>query len=281
MAARDLTFQVRRPSGRPARTVRPVRARRTYTRGQLLAAIRRWVDRYGEPPASADWEPSRARRIGHAWRAERFEAGRWPSMRMVRTEFGSLNAAIREAGFEPRPSPTRVRTQIRDPDEILRAIREWAALYGEPPAMSDWDPSRARRNGHQWRIDRYRAGDWPSTRTVCAHFGNFRRAVAAAGLEPRAQGRHAARTPAYEAPRLSVVEHGYAVQKEAFAPLLTQRVHDVVHAQRAGDGWALRGALVDLAATALEWAEALDGDYPASALEALAIRRASAGRAAA
>lgn len=276
--ARDLTFAVRRTAVADAPPQAARQVRRTYTRAQLLEAIRHWVERYGEPPTSADWEPSRARRIGQAWRAERFHAERWPSMRMVRTEFGCLNAAIAEAGFAPRPSPTRVRTQIRDSAEILRAIREWTALYGEPPAMSDWDPSRARRHGHQWRIDRYRAGDWPSTRTVCNYFGNFRSAVVAAGLEPRPQGHHATQTPAYEAPRLSVVEQAAAMPRQAHVPLLAQRVRAVVEAQRAADAWPLRGALVDLAATALEWAEALGGDHPMSALEAIAIRRAAASR---
>jgi hypothetical protein len=50
----------------------------------VLEAIRRWNKRYGEPPTLADWEPLRARERGQEWRAKRFEAGDWPSTRMVR-----------------------------------------------------------------------------------------------------------------------------------------------------------------------------------------------------
>jgi hypothetical protein len=144
--------------------------------------------------------------------------------------------------------------------------------------MSDWDPSRARRYGHQWRIDRYRAGDWPSTRTVCAHFGNFRGAVAAAGLAPRPPGRRAPQAPQYEAPAPELAERSLALNADALGQLLAQRVRTVAEAQRATDAWSLRGALVDLAATSLEWAEALGGEHPMSAMEALALRRHGSGR---
>jgi hypothetical protein len=270
-----VTFGLRRAPG-IAREALPRRGARSYSRAQLLDAIRRWVERYGEPPTSADWEPSRARRAGQTWRAERFETATWPTMRMLRTEFGSLNAAIRAAGFEPRTAPTRIRSQIRDPAEILRAIREWTALYGAPPAMSDWDPSRARRQGHHWRIERYRAGDWPSARTVCSRFGSFRDATVAAGLEPRPQGRHAPQAPEYSTPRLEADEPGPAA--ETLKEVLALRVRAVAEARRSGDEWSLRAALVDVAAGALAWAEALGGDHPASVMETLAIRRhASAG----
>src|SRR5439155_1635743 len=88
--ARAEPFEVRRLA-----EVRPLaaRARRSskYTREEVLAAIRRWADRYGEPPTMVDWEPARARRLGQHWRAERYEGGDWPTARMV-SKFASFNA---------------------------------------------------------------------------------------------------------------------------------------------------------------------------------------------
>jgi hypothetical protein len=68
---------------------------------------------YGEPPRTLDWEPARARRLGHEWRADRFEGGLWPSVRVLRRQFGSFNAAIEAAGFTPRPAPSRVCRKFR------------------------------------------------------------------------------------------------------------------------------------------------------------------------
>src|SRR4051794_36610564 len=59
---------------------------------EVLVAIRSWNEQYGEPPKLADWEPSRARSRGQAWRAERFAAGEWPTTRMVRYHFGTMSA---------------------------------------------------------------------------------------------------------------------------------------------------------------------------------------------
>src|SRR6202008_3558371 len=80
----------RRPTG--SRTGRPRRAR-SFSADEITGAIRRWTDRYGEPPTMADWEPARARRLGQGWRADRFEDGQWPSGRVVSLEFGRFNPA--------------------------------------------------------------------------------------------------------------------------------------------------------------------------------------------
>ncbi len=60
---------------------------------------------YGRAPASANWDPARARRLGQPARAERFYAdGCWPWQARVIGLFGRGNDAIVTAGFEPTPT---------------------------------------------------------------------------------------------------------------------------------------------------------------------------------
>ncbi|HEX5782972.1 MAG TPA: hypothetical protein VFX80_13675 [Solirubrobacteraceae bacterium] len=72
---------------------------------------------------------------------------------------------------------------------IIEKILEWDARYGEPPCSADWNPSLARWRAQEWRADRYREGDWPSTNAAKRPFdGSFDAAIRAAGLEPRRPG---------------------------------------------------------------------------------------------
>ena len=66
-----------------------------YEAEGIIEAIRRWADRYGEPPTVADWDPTRAYRIGQQRQAERFHAGEWPSADIVRAAFRPFNAPWR------------------------------------------------------------------------------------------------------------------------------------------------------------------------------------------
>lgn len=69
---------------------------------------------------------------------------------------------------------------------IVGRIQEWALLYGEPPAMPDWNPIKAREMRDEWRAQRFEADDrWPWFMTVVKRFGSWNAAVAAAGFEPR------------------------------------------------------------------------------------------------
>lgn len=82
------------------------RANRLWPKERIIKKIKEWAERYGEPPTSEDWNPSLVRwRGGHNATAisERFSAGEWPWAITVRTRFGSWNAGIAAAGFEPRP----------------------------------------------------------------------------------------------------------------------------------------------------------------------------------
>jgi hypothetical protein len=98
-----------------------------WDRDSIIIAIQEWVATYGEPPRAADWNPSSAKWSGQLWRVERYRAGRadgspWPALNSAKRPFGgSLNLAIRAAGFEPaRPGPKR-RSDV-DPEQAHRAV---------------------------------------------------------------------------------------------------------------------------------------------------------------
>src|ERR1700710_2112931 len=98
-----------------------------WDRDSIIIAIQEWVATYGEPPRAADWNPSSAKWAGQLWRVARYRAGRadgspWPALNSAKRPFdGSLNEAIRAAGFEAaRPGPRR-RTDV-DPEQAHRAV---------------------------------------------------------------------------------------------------------------------------------------------------------------
>jgi hypothetical protein len=215
---------------------------------EILDAIRRWAGMYGLAPTMADWEPSRARRQNQERRAERWEAGGWPSVRIVRSHFGTMSSAIRAAGLPARESPSRARPHVRSAEAVLDAIRAWNERYGEPPGMADWAPTRARRAGQQWRVARFYEGDWPSIATVRSHFGTLNNAIATAGLRPRAPGQRArSRHPP---------DHSSAtINPDRHRQLLTLRVRSVGNAARRDDPDLLIESLNDLAVAALTWAD--------------------------
>jgi hypothetical protein len=222
----------------------------------ILEAIRRWADLYGAPPTMADWEPSRARRLGQDWRAGRWQSGDWPTARLVRTHFGTLSAAVRAAGMPARRAPTRSRRHLVSSETVLDAIRAWHARYGEPPAMTDWDPSRARTQNQHWRIARYYEGDWPSINTVRRHFGTLNQAVQAAGLPPRTPGQHA---PAESRPR----SRSEPATRPRAQNVLALRVRSVAQLARRDQPHLLIQALTDLAAAASSWADEVRAQAPA------------------
>ena len=94
-----------------------------WTRETIIEKIREWNDRYGEPPCSADWNPSLARWRAQEWRAERYRDGFWPSTNAAKRPFdGSFDAAVRAAG--PGAAPLRSAPpsgRCRAPDVEQRA----------------------------------------------------------------------------------------------------------------------------------------------------------------
>jgi hypothetical protein len=229
---------------------------RSFTRAEIEQAIRSWAEQYGDVPTVTDLEPSRARRMGQEWRAERFEQGTWPGISVIRREYGTLGAAVAAAGLRPRRGPSRIRRKLLGPEEILDAIREWTRRHGEPPTMADWEPSRARRSGQSWRIARYRRGDWPSARSVCNHFGNFTTAVTRAGLQPRPRGQRQSTVEAWRAANRDAVEQLRLATISGVGPAdVARQTKRVARARAEGGTSDLRRELLGLAAAALRWAD--------------------------
>jgi hypothetical protein len=227
---------------------------------EIIAALRRWVELYGEPPRMIDWEPARARRLGQEWRAERFEEDRWPTVRMVRRVFPTFNAAIDAAGLQRRPAPSRTRPNLTGPEAITDAMIEWTRRYGDVPTMADWDPTRARRLGQEWRIARYHDGDWPSARSVALNFGSFAKAAAAAGLTGRPRSTDIGTRQVQRAANRLAAAQASASGSVPGKAELARHVHAVVLAREGGDPAALHAALIGLAGAALAWAELFGAD---------------------
>jgi hypothetical protein len=87
-------------------------------------------------------------------------------------------------------SGVRVGEQKRvwTPEIIIERMHQWAMMMGEPPAVPDWMPSKARAINDPARAERFYAGDgyWPHAETVVRAFGSWSNAMRAAGYEPRA-----------------------------------------------------------------------------------------------
>lgn len=111
------------PARASATATPPRRARRGHprlTRAEILAAIRRWHERYGEAPTMADWDPYRARQLGQSWRITRYDEGDWPSIKSVRNHFGRLSDAVAAAGLVPRrQGQQRAQPELRLDDSVL------------------------------------------------------------------------------------------------------------------------------------------------------------------
>ncbi|MDX6708925.1 MAG: hypothetical protein QOI48_4771 [Solirubrobacteraceae bacterium] len=121
-----------------------------WDRDSIIIAIQEWVATYGEPPRAADWNPSSAKWSGQLWRIEHYRAGRadgssWPALNSAKRPFGgSLNDAIRAAGFEPaKPGPRRRRDV--DPEQAHREVMspEGRAMVAEALARARESERRA------------------------------------------------------------------------------------------------------------------------------------------
>lgn len=130
--------------------------RSSWTKEEVIAALRGWATEQGQPPTYAEWGPDNER-----WRRE---FPRWPSAAIVHWLFGSWNRALAAAGCRPR-------SRAWSAEEIVAAFRNWASEHdGHPPAYTDW---------------RLATRDHPGVTVVADRFGSWTKGVLAAGFDPR------------------------------------------------------------------------------------------------
>lgn len=79
-------------SNGPAKAPDLCHPRRVWTREKAVAAIQAWAAEHGRPPGASEWQ----QKID--------PPGSRPSSRMVQILFGTWNAGIAAAGFEPTPN---------------------------------------------------------------------------------------------------------------------------------------------------------------------------------
>jgi len=98
----------------------------TWTQERIIEKIQEWVDLYGETPTSYDWEPGKAKHAGSANAVairQRFEDGEWPHVVTVQRRFGSWNAGIERAGFDPLPAKAGPRARSGIKPRVLPTAR--------------------------------------------------------------------------------------------------------------------------------------------------------------
>jgi hypothetical protein len=161
----------------PTATIAAGKRKATLTREHVIERILRWEALYGEPPCTADWNPSLARWRAQEWRIERYRLGdpetgdAWPSINAAKRLFaGSFDAAVREAGLVPhRPGPRRRRPRTAAPAVEQRPPVAPRDIGVELELALDRarDAERRARRAHlraeraEARLEELRGGDGP------------------------------------------------------------------------------------------------------------------------
>jgi len=118
--------------------------RRFVTRDELITALRRLGDELGRPPGARDLDNRR---------------GQLPSKSLYWHTFGSLSAALREAGFDVAVGEERLERAIAQGADLARRL-------GRLPKFADWAEARAASAGAmltEWQVYRLfesRRGAW-------------------------------------------------------------------------------------------------------------------------
>jgi hypothetical protein len=124
---------------------------RPWREPAILAAMRAWAREHGRPPTSSEW--------AHASPSH-------PTSATVRRRFGVFENALASAGLSA--PHRRWRFKPWTDEQILEALRSWAAVRGRAPTSFDW----------------LRAGPGrPSATTVRYRYGSWSLAIQEAGLE--------------------------------------------------------------------------------------------------
>src|ERR1700755_1978518 len=119
-----------------------------WARDSIIEKIREWNEAYGEPPCSADWNPSLARWRAQEWRAERYRDGAWPSTNAAKRPFGGAVAAAGRAAALRAPSE-RVRAAERRAAALERALAAAESRAERAEGRLDDARTRARRAGER------------------------------------------------------------------------------------------------------------------------------------
>ena len=262
---------------------------RRWTRELIIEKILEWEARYGEPPCSADWNPSLARWRAQEWRAERYREGVWPSTNAAKRPFGgSFDAAIRAAGLEPRrPGPRRGAGEARpvveqreapsagalERAEARAAALERKLLVAEGRAERAEAHRKARRAGDRRAVrvarrtdalERMEAAIADADARVRASEDQVEAAVrdadearrAAATAERRA--RELSALVADGQRRLTAEELNGLRSGEASGPaVLAAALRRLAKARAAGDRGGQRAALGEIASAAVRWHDRL------------------------
>jgi endogenous inhibitor of DNA gyrase (YacG/DUF329 family) len=95
-----------------------------WTRERVIEALQEWATMTGWLPSASEWNPASVQNDARREALLRFRAtGHWPYTNTVLSVFGSWNAAMEAAGFEPRPMHAGRPSNAR--------MAEWIARYDE------------------------------------------------------------------------------------------------------------------------------------------------------
>jgi hypothetical protein len=134
-----------------------------WTPESVITEIQHFVQAHGEVPRLADLNPGQAKITGQVWRIDRYRAGcpvcgsAYPSANAARRCFdGSLELAIRAAGFEPAKRGPRRRTEV-DLSARATARLEHDARVAVDAALARVADAETRAQRLQTQLDRARA----------------------------------------------------------------------------------------------------------------------------
>jgi hypothetical protein len=243
-----------------------------WTCESIIEKIAEWHALHGEPPCSADWNPSLARWRAQEWRVERYYAGHWPSTNAVKRAFGgSFDAAVREAGFEPaRPGPRRAAGAARPavPQRAPQApVPRADAAPAEPAAVALADAE-----AHAASLERrLAAAERRAERAESRLHEARKRARLATDRASRARRTRDRALDEADARVRAALDQAEAAVRDAEALRTTGvtgagpagpaplgiALRHLASARATGDRHGLRRALGEVAATALRWRDRL------------------------
>ena len=240
---------------------------RRWTRELIIEKIREWDARYGEPPCSADWNPSLARWRAQDWRAERYREGVWPSTNAAKRPFGgSFDAAVRAAGLEPhRPGPRRRAAGPSRPDVVQRSpggnVAEGASRLAGETQIRVEELERALSLAEGARVERLLADADARVRAADDQVEAAVRDAAEARAEAAAAAQRARELSALVANGQRRLTGGELSELREGGPsgpaVLAGALRRLARARATGDRSGLASALAEVASAAVRWRDRL------------------------